>query len=167
MTISSTPVLVEALRGGIVESFHRGSVAVVDANGAVHTAWGDIDRPIFPRSAVKLLQALPLITSGAADDLKLSDEQLALACSSHGGEPEHVATAAAMLAQAGVDPCVLECGAGLAIPTVRHFSEEVARRGALVRINPREPQIGDSDIPRAISISSGAAAALAAIAAAL
>ncbi len=111
MTISSTPVLVEALRGGIVESFHRGSVAVVDANGAVHTAWGDIDRPIFPRSAVKLLQALPLITSGAADDLKLSDEQLALACSSHGGEPEHVATAAAMLAQAGVDPCVLECGA--------------------------------------------------------
>lgn len=71
------------------------------------------------------------------------------------------------LAQVEGPVCVLECGAGLAIPTVRHFSEEVARRGALVRINPREPQIRDSAIPRAISIPSGAAAALAAIAAAL
>jgi L-asparaginase II len=109
--MNSTPILVEALRGGIVESFHRGSVAIVDASGAVHTAWGDIDRPIFPRSAVKLLQALPLVTSGAADALGLSDAELALACSSHNGEPEHVATAASMLAKAGLDVSALECGA--------------------------------------------------------
>lgn len=108
---SATPVLVEALRGGIVESFHRGSVAIVDAGGAVHTAWGDIDRPVFPRSAVKLLQALPLVASGAADALGLDDAELALACSSHNGEPLHVRTAASMLAKAGVDAAVLECGA--------------------------------------------------------
>jgi L-asparaginase II len=110
-TATATPVLVEALRGGIVESFHRGSVAIVDAGGAVHTAWGDIDRPVFPRSAVKLLQALPLVASGAADALGLDDAELALACSSHNGEPVHVRTAASMLAKAGVDAAVLECGA--------------------------------------------------------
>jgi L-asparaginase II len=104
------PVLVEALRGGIVESFHRGSVAVVDATGAVHTAWGDIDRAIFPRSAVKLLQALPLVASGAADAWGLNDAELALACASHGGEPAHAATAASMLHKAGLDERALECG---------------------------------------------------------
>lgn len=103
-------VLVEALRGGTVESVHRGAVAVVDADGAVHSAWGNIDRPIFPRSAVKLLQALPLVESGAAERWQLSDEELALACASHGGEPRHVATAAAMLAKAGMDVQALECG---------------------------------------------------------
>ncbi len=110
-TSSPTPVLVTAWRGGIVESFHRGSVAVVDAEGTVHTAWGDIDRPIFPRSAVKLLQALPLVTSGAADAWGLDDAELALACSSHNGEPEHAATAASMLAKAGLDVSALACGA--------------------------------------------------------
>ncbi len=108
--MTAHPVLVEAQRGGIVESFHRGAVAVVDAEGAVHTALGDIDRPIFPRSAVKVLQALPLVASGAAERWGLSDEELALACASHGGEARHAATAAAMLAKAGVDVMALECG---------------------------------------------------------
>ncbi len=63
----SNPVLAEVLRGGIVESAHRGAVAVLDSSGATVLALGDIDRPIFPRSAVKGLQALPLIESGAAD----------------------------------------------------------------------------------------------------
>lgn len=109
--MTSNRVLVEALRGATVESVHRGAVAVVDADGAVHSAWGNIDRPVFPRSAVKVLQALPLVESGAADRWQLSDEELALACASHGGEPRHVATAAAMLAKAGVDVRALECGA--------------------------------------------------------
>jgi L-asparaginase II len=108
--MSANPLLVEALRGGIVESFHRGAVAVVDADGAVHTALGDIDRPIFPRSAVKVLQALPLVESGAAERFELTDEELALACASHGGEPRHAAAAASMLAKAGVDVEALECG---------------------------------------------------------
>jgi len=72
---------------------------------------GDIDRPVFPRSAIKLLQALPLVESGAADSLHLSDEELALACASHNGEPAHTRCAATMLAKAGLDESVLECGA--------------------------------------------------------
>ena len=108
---ASNPVLVQAWRGGVVESAHRGALAVVDASGALHTALGDIDRPIFPRSAVKVLQALPLVASGAADALRLTDEELALACASHGGEEAHARTAAGMLAKAGVDLTALECGA--------------------------------------------------------
>jgi L-asparaginase II len=109
--MTSHPVLVDVLRGGVVESLHRGSVAVVDASGAVHSAWGDITRPIFPRSAVKILQALPLVESGAAERWRLTDAELAIACASHNGEAEHATTAAAMLAKAGVDVAALECGA--------------------------------------------------------
>ena len=109
--MNSNPILVEALRGGTVESQHRGALAIVDADGAVHTQLGDILRPIFPRSACKVLQALPLVASGAADRFGLSDAELALACASHGGEPKHTATAASMLAKAGLDVSALECGA--------------------------------------------------------
>ena len=109
--MTTNPVLAEALRGGIVESAHCGAVAVVDADGALHSAWGDIDRPIFPRSAVKVLQALPLVESGAAERYGLIDEELALACASHGGEARHTAMAASMLAKAGLDVAALECGA--------------------------------------------------------
>ena len=104
------PVLVELWRGEIVESFHRGAFAVVDAAGAVLRQAGDIGRPVYARSAVKGLQALPLVASGAADRFGLGDAELALACASHGGEPEHVATAKAMLTKAGLDADVLECG---------------------------------------------------------
>lgn len=107
---SSNPVLVRALRGGIVESMHRGAAAVIDASGGIVAQWGDIERPIFPRSAVKVLQALPLVASGAADRFGLSNAELALACASHGGQPQHAATAASMLAKAGVDVEALECG---------------------------------------------------------
>ena len=82
---------------------------------------------MFPRSAVKVLQALPLVASGAADALRLSDEELALACASHNGEPAHVATAAAMLAMAGTDAGVLECGAHW--PYREAFQREMAARG--------------------------------------
>ncbi|HEY6511796.1 MAG TPA: asparaginase, partial [Burkholderiaceae bacterium] len=73
------PCLVEATRGGIVESSHRGAFVVVDPQGATVRAVGDIQRPVFARSAVKVLQALPLVASGAADAFGLSDEELALA----------------------------------------------------------------------------------------
>ncbi|MBK1614801.1 asparaginase [Rubrivivax gelatinosus] len=109
--MTANPTLVEALRGSAVESAHRGAWAVVDADGDLVASAGDIDRPIFPRSAVKLLQALPLVDSGAAERYGLNAEQLAIACASHNGEPRHVAVAAAMLAAAGVDEAALECGA--------------------------------------------------------
>jgi L-asparaginase II len=106
----SNPVLVEVLRGALVESRHSGAVAVVDAGGGRVLALGDVEQPVYPRSAVKALQALPLIESGAADRFGLGPEALALACASHSGEPGHVATAARMLALAGLEASALECG---------------------------------------------------------
>lgn len=108
---SANPVLVEAWRGGVVESRHRGACAVLDADGRVLWSAGDIALPVFPRSAVKLLQALPLVASGAADAFGQDDAALALACSSHGGEDDHVRTALAALRRAGLDDTALECGA--------------------------------------------------------
>jgi L-asparaginase II len=121
------PVLVEVHRGNAVESAHRGALAVVDADGACVLALGDIERPIFPRSAVKALQALPLVASGAGDAFGLDDEALALACASHNGEPAHVATAARMLAAAGLDADALECGVHW--PYREAFQREMAARG--------------------------------------
>jgi L-asparaginase II len=109
--MTSNPVLVDVWRGDNVESFHRGAFAVLDAQGGVLASAGDIERPVFPRSAIKLLQALPLVDSSAADRYGLTAEQLALACASHNGEAAHTRTAASMLAQAGLDAQVLECGA--------------------------------------------------------
>ena len=109
--MNANPVLVNVLRGSATESQHRGAYAVVDADGALHSSAGDIDRPVFPRSAVKVLQALPLVASGAAERWHLNDEELALACASHGGEERHVKAAASMLAKAGLDVDALECGA--------------------------------------------------------
>jgi L-asparaginase II len=107
----TNPVLVEVLRGPRVESAHRGAVCVVDADGATVLALGEVAQPVFPRSAVKALQALPLVESGAADRYRLGDEELAIACGSHGGEPAHVTAAERMLARAGLDASALECGA--------------------------------------------------------
>src|SRR5262249_55587548 len=76
----SNPVLVEVLRGRRVESVHRGAVCVADADGATVLALGDVEQPVFPRSAVKALQALPLVESGAADRYRFGDEELAIAC---------------------------------------------------------------------------------------
>lgn len=107
----TNPVVVEVLRGRLVESAHRGSIIVVDASGKTLFEAGDAERPVFPRSAVKALQALPLVESGAADAYGFGDRELALACASHSGEPPHAELAKAMLAKAGMDPDALECGA--------------------------------------------------------
>lgn len=107
----ANPILVEVTRGGIVESRHRGSVAVVDFDGGVRLGLGDIQTPIYPRSAIKALQAIPIIESGAAEALSLSDAELALCCASHGGEPRHAETAKRILERQGLSHHDLECGA--------------------------------------------------------
>jgi L-asparaginase II len=104
------PVLIEALRGALVESRHRGAVAVVDADGGRVLALGEVSRPIYPRSAVKALQALVLVEAGGVERFGLRDEELALACASHGGEPDHVAGVASMLARVELDQGSLMCG---------------------------------------------------------
>src|SRR4051812_10847452 len=105
------PVLVEVTRGALVESRHRGSVAVVDPTGRTMLGLGDAAAPVFPRSAVKIMQALALVESGAADRFGFGDEELALACASHAGEPGHVAGVSRMLTAAGLTDAALQCGA--------------------------------------------------------
>src|SRR6202161_95843 len=107
----TNPVVVEATRGNLVESAHRGSGAVVDTDGRVVMAFGNTDRVVYPRSAVKAFQALPLVASGAADRLGLVEKEIALSCASHSGSEDHVATARGILAKAGYDERALECGA--------------------------------------------------------
>jgi L-asparaginase II len=109
--VSTHPVLVEVYRGQAVESQHRGSVAVIDADGKTVLELGDIETPVFPRSAVKTFQALPLVESGIADRFGLTDEELALTISSHSGEQKHAETALRILNKAGRDQTCLECGA--------------------------------------------------------
>jgi L-asparaginase II len=105
------PVAVLVRRGDRIESTHRVAYAVADAGGAVLHRAGDVLRPVFPRSSVKPLQALPLLESGAAERFAVSERELALACASHGGEPMHTEIVAAWLARIGLDPSALECGA--------------------------------------------------------
>ncbi len=105
------PVLVEVIRGALVESRHTGAVAVADARGRLVLALGDVERPVFPRSAVKAIQALPLIESGAADAFALGEDELAVACASHSGDKVHVEAVRSLLAKASLDESHLACGA--------------------------------------------------------
>lgn len=107
----TNPVLVEVLRGAVVECRHRGAVCVIDGDGKAVLEIGEVERPVFPRSAVKAIQALPLLESGAADALGLAGKEIALACASHSGAAAHVELARAMLKKAGLDETALECGA--------------------------------------------------------
>ena len=121
------PVLVEITRGQLVESFHRGAFALVAGDGKVVMSAGNVDHPVFPRSAVKLLQAIPLIETGAAAHYGLEEKDLSLACASHSGEPEHLRRVAAMLEKAGLDLEALECGSHW--PGEPEVSRDMARRG--------------------------------------
>lgn len=119
------PILVEVTRGDMVESEHRGALAIADAKGRLVASAGDIARPVFARSAIKPIQALPLVESGAADRYGLGDKELALACASHHGEAAHTVTVAAWLERIGLSDRDLECGA--------HLPHDTATAHALIR----------------------------------
>ena len=104
------PVLIEVTRGALVESIHRGAVAVAHANGKLRLSIGDIAQPVYPRSALKPVQAIPLAESGAADAFKLGDEEIALACASHSGEPMHTDRVSVWLKRIGCTADDLACG---------------------------------------------------------
>ena len=108
--MTANPILIEARRGNRRESVHRGALAVWQIGGGLALAIGDIERPIFPRSAVKALQALPLIESGAADRFGFEDRHLALACASHSGSSSHLAVVREMLDLADLEEAMLACG---------------------------------------------------------
>ena len=105
------PILVELTRGGLVESVHTGALVVARPNGEAVVSIGDGARPVFPRSAIKALQAVPLLETGAADAYGFGDAEIALACASHSGTPAHADLARAMLAAAKRGPDDLACGA--------------------------------------------------------
>ncbi len=107
------PVLVNVIRGGKVESTHRGSAVVVDARGQTVYSIGNPDRMIYPRSALKYIQTIPLVESGAADSFALTDREIALASASHKAESFHVEAVTTLLARLGLDEGALECGAAL------------------------------------------------------
>ena len=101
--------LATAWRGNVTEAVYRGHIAVVDSTGFTVAATGDPDVVTPLRSCAKPLQALPFVGT-AMDELGASDAELALACASHNGEEEHVATARRLLDRAGVSEAELECG---------------------------------------------------------
>lgn len=122
----TAPLSVEVTRGPIVESRHLVHVVAVDADGRIIRQWGHAEEAVYPRSANKMIQALPLIESGAADAYGLEPRELALACASHSGEPKHVSTVTAWLERIGLDHTALECGS--------HWpSNEEATRGMAAR----------------------------------
>jgi L-asparaginase II len=104
------PVMVEATRGNFSESYHRGIAAVTDSLGHVIRSWGNIQHPIFARSALKVIQILPLIETGAADAFHLLPQHIALACSSHHGERMHMDVANGWLHRIEKSEEILECG---------------------------------------------------------
>lgn len=106
----TNPVLINVTRSGVIESAHRGAVCVMDSEGEVVLAAGDINRPILPRSAIKPLQAIPFIETGAADVWKCSAEEIALSCASHNADPIHLRTAQDWLHRLGIDETMLACG---------------------------------------------------------
>lgn len=123
---SANPVLVEVTRGPHVESRHRGAIAVVDPAGRVAMSVGNIDAPIYARSAIKPMQALVLLETGAADAFDLEDRHIAMACASHSSEPGHVDCVSDWLARIGCAEHDLECGP--------HRPRHVPSADALVRL---------------------------------
>jgi len=105
-----TEALVEVMRGGRVESEHRGAIAVVDANGVLIAHSGDVGLISYLRSSAKPFQLLPLVESGAADRLGFTDAELAVIAGSHSGEPRHVAAVQSILHKIGLGEDALQCG---------------------------------------------------------
>jgi len=107
------PVLVNLWRGNAIESRHRGSVAVVQSDGQLIMSIGDIMHHTFPRSAIKFLQAIPFVESGAVEHYSLTDEHIAVACASHNGEDVHYELVSQWLDTIGLTPDDLECGSSM------------------------------------------------------
>lgn len=127
----AVPVL-EVWRGGLLESTHLGHAVICDAKGVV-AAWGNPEAVIFPRSSAKMLQALPLIETGAADARGLSQAHLALACASHRGAHVHVELAGRWIADLGLSEADLRCGA--------HEPGDLTERDRLIRAGEKPCQL--------------------------
>jgi len=120
-------LLAEATRGGIVEGSIRGHLVVVDGGGRLLRWLGEPQTVTTLRSAAKPFQGASFVESGTAAALSLGPESIAIACSSHHGEPGHVEAARRILAAAGLDDGALGCGAHL--PVDPRAAAELLRSG--------------------------------------
>ncbi|HCE71137.1 MAG TPA: L-asparaginase, partial [Ruegeria sp.] len=102
--------MAELWRGALLESVHMGHAVVCDSSGQVVRSWGDPGLVMYPRSSSKMIQALPLLSSGAAAKYGLGTEQMALACASHNGAAIHTHRVNDWLEQLGLDDHDLRCG---------------------------------------------------------
>ena len=127
--MSNHPLFVHAYRGTEIESSHLVHAVVTDRSGGIVSFWGDPERSVFPRSAIKCLQALPLVESGAAAALGVTDREIALACASHNGAAIHTEAVANWLQRLGRTPADLECGA--AQPLDANTALALARSGEM------------------------------------
>lgn len=124
--------LVALKRGELIESVHRGRIAVCDPQGNVLEAAGSSEGYFYPRSAIKPFQAMPLVLSGAADAFGFSEEELAIACASHRGEERHVEAVGSLLRKAGLSEDDLDNGAHP--PSHAASADALARRGESFRM---------------------------------
>jgi len=105
------PILVEVYRGGLLESFHRGVVCVVNEQNEIIFSLGDTEQLCYPRSAMKLLQVIPLIVNGGMEKFNFTLEEIAVMCGSHNAESEHLRVVNSILQKIGLSPDYLNCGA--------------------------------------------------------
>ncbi|RBP79566.1 asparaginase [Marinomonas rhizomae] len=104
------PLSVQVTRGGIVESEHNIKAVIVSSTGKIVESWGDVDALVYPRSAIKAMQALAFIEMGGAERFGFSSDEISICCASHNGEPEHVATVQSMLDKLASSETDFECG---------------------------------------------------------
>ncbi len=121
------PTLVNVTRGGIIESSHNGRICVVDIQGNIQLAMGEVEKPIYPRSSVKILLALPMALSGAIEKYNLNAEELSVICSSHTGEERHTQVVKNILKKANLSENDLECG--IHTPINKKQSYELVKQG--------------------------------------
>jgi len=107
---TENPILVERYRGGVLESFHRGVICVVNKHNKIVFSLGDVEQICYPRSALKLFQIIPLLESGAVEHFGFTMEEIAIMCGSHNGEPEHLRVVHSILKKIGLDKSSLHCG---------------------------------------------------------
>jgi L-asparaginase II len=119
--------VVEVTRGSVIESRHQVHISVADAHGRVRAASGDFDVLTFARSAIKPMQALPLVEDGVAERYDMSDRELALCCASHNAEAFHLEAVRGLLRKIGADEEALACGAH--VPLGKAAAEALAKDG--------------------------------------
>ena len=131
--MSDTVPFVERWRGEFLECVHNGQAVIVDGSGQIVKAWGNPHATVLPRSACKMVQALPLIESGAADRYALTTEHLALACASHQGAHIHTDRVSAWLGDLGLGESDLRCGP--------QFPDDLPARSELIKADQKPCQI--------------------------